>query len=53
VDKVTGKALSQVDNISVISNTSAGTKIGEINVNNVGGSSVGTYLYNGVVVDSA
>ena len=53
VDKEDGKGLSQVDNVSISSTTSAGTKIGEITVSGVGGSAVGTNLYNGVTVDSA
>ena len=53
VDKVNGKGLSQVDSVSVIASTYAGTKIGEVNVSGVGGATQGTFLFNGVVVDNA
>ena len=53
VDKVTGKGLSQVDNVSFTTHTSNGTKVATVNKSYVDGTSTVSEIYNGVVVDSA
>ena len=53
VDKVTGKGLSQVDNLVITPNTNSGTKVATIRKDYVDGSLMNYEVYNGVVVDSA